>query len=69
MKCTCRSITDASDCIPPFKAKELLSVKTFAIKALDVVGFMDKPIPKPGPDDAALLWYLSIVLVACFTIA
>ena len=27
-------------------------MKTFVMKSLDQVGFMDKPIPKPGPNDA-----------------
>jgi len=29
-----------------------VAMKAFVMKALDAVGFMDKPIPKPGPCDA-----------------
>lgn len=29
-------------------------MKAFVMKSLDAVGFMDKPIPKPGPNDAVI---------------
>ena len=29
-------------------------MKAFVMKKLDAVGFMDKPIPKPGPNDAVI---------------
>jgi threonine dehydrogenase-like Zn-dependent dehydrogenase len=29
-------------------------MKAFVMKSLDTVGFVDKPIPKPGPSDAVI---------------
>jgi hypothetical protein len=37
-------------------------MKAFVMKTLDAVGFVTKPIPRPGTNDAALLGYSSIVL-------
>jgi threonine dehydrogenase-like Zn-dependent dehydrogenase len=31
-----------------------LTMKTFVMKSLDEVGFMEKPVPEPGPDDAII---------------
>src|SRR5437660_6769848 len=33
-------------------AKKGPSMKTFVMKAIGQVGFMEKPIPQPGPNDA-----------------
>jgi threonine dehydrogenase-like Zn-dependent dehydrogenase len=36
----------------PSKAKKGTSMKAFVMKAIGQVGFLEKPIPRPGPNDA-----------------
>src|SRR5512142_826282 len=35
-----------------YEAKKGMSMKAFVMKAIGQVGFSEKPIPQPGPDDA-----------------
>ena len=36
-------------------------MKTFVMNAIDRVGFMDKPIPKPGPADAIIKTTMALI--------
>src|SRR6202790_5237910 len=36
-------------------------MKTFRMNAIDRVGFMDKPVPKPGPADAIIKTTMALI--------
>src|SRR5208337_2633804 len=36
-------------------------MKTFVMNAIDRVGFMDKPVPKPGPADAIIKTTMALI--------
>ena len=48
----------------PDDKKESVSMKAFVMKSLDTIGFVDKPVPKPGPNDVVIKTTAALICTA-----